>query len=156
METPLAYPPHLEPLHPEPVTPNPTTTHRKLKELFTQKWLLLIFGLMVVIGFLYLAYLFTNLSSNSKPLNSVISQPTQSTTQPSCQYITPSGELSFLQNYCTGYYCTEFSTQTECESIDVVSVENNTLSESSVADGLPDCLWNDTATPGYQCQIAYP
>ncbi len=68
-----------------------------------------------------------------------------------CDKIADSPELSFGMHYCmgaaceticdeNGENCRRVTTESECESIDVVSEENI---EVASIDGIPDCMWVD-------------
>ena len=52
-------------------------------------------------------------------------------------------ELTFEMSYCDGDYCSNAKTKTDCESTDVVKIQNNEI--VSGKDGKTDCAWSSTS-----------
>ena len=60
----------------------------------------------------------------------------------SCTDVSSENEVSdFINSYCQGLFCAEQTDKDDCESVDVVILENDVLSEVSGQDGIPDCTW---------------
>ncbi|MBI4136961.1 hypothetical protein HY469_02760 [Candidatus Roizmanbacteria bacterium] len=77
---------------------------------------------------------------------------------PSCNDLSKSPDLamglSFLESYCSGDMCRDATSQSTCEAIDVVTIEQNALRNEPGADGISDCVWvPDTGLD--QCQVKY-
>lgn len=56
-----------------------------------------------------------------------------------------------LKNYCGGELCLAQTTKLSCNSLDVVSIKNGTLSDIS-KDGIPDCTWTNNVTSANYCE----
>ena len=76
--------------------------------------------------------------------------------QPSCKDIqSDTPELTYLQAFCSGLHCSDQTTKADCESVDVVTIENGKLSESWGQDRIVDCIWIEELPPPNQCQPKY-
>lgn len=68
-----------------------------------------------------------------------------------------SPEPSFLQSYCQGDRCGFVSSKEECELVDVVAVATGEgrLLEESQADGIGDCIWDESGSRFNRCKPRY-
>ena len=71
-----------------------------------------------------------------------------------CPNVQQSSELTYLQSYLLGDQCS-FDTKNDCESTDVVSLDNNQLSENWSQDGIPDCIWHEESNATKKCTPKY-
>ena len=52
-------------------------------------------------------------------------------------------ELTFELSYCQGDMCHDAQNKTDCESRDMIKVENGKI--VSGQDGKPDCIWSENS-----------
>lgn len=59
-----------------------------------------------------------------------------------------SGEMTYFQSYMQGNKC-RFSTKSECETADVIAINNGHPSQGWDQDGISDCVWGDSEETSY-------
>lgn len=55
-------------------------------------------------------------------------------------------EVSFLNSYCNGNFCSNNQEKETCEAVDVLVIDNGFLSEETGQDGIGDCIWTEEET----------